>query len=110
MPPNNKPPTVEIVSPTNLSSHTAAYDPARKDFGAYIALSAVPGDPDGDATTVRWTSSTQGTLAAGPSATVWISTQGRDAIQPVITATVTDKWGAATSASVQIIVWIPSDT
>ncbi len=35
---------------------------------------------------------------------------GSDATQPVITATAVDQWGTSTSESIQIIVWIPSDT
>ncbi len=53
---------------------------------------------------------TQGALGTGESIVAFLSTGGYDASQPIITATATDIWGAATSVSVQIIVWIPSDT
>jgi len=109
-PEGNEPPEIEIVSPTPLSSHTAAYDADRSDFGAFVALSAITSDPNGDPVTVRWSSSTQGGLGTGESIVAWLSTGGYDASQPIITATATDQWGTATSVSVQIIVWIPSDT
>jgi serine-aspartate repeat-containing protein C/D/E len=109
-PEGNEPPEIEIVSPAALSAHTAAYDADRKDFGANVALSALASDPNGDAVTVTWSSSTQGSLGTGESIVAFLSTGGSDASQPVITATATDPWGAATAISVQIIVWIPSDT
>jgi hypothetical protein len=100
---------VEIISPEHLSAHTAAYNVDLEDFGAFVSLSSIASDEDGDAITVTWSSSATGPLGAGESIVAWISTQGSDASQPVITATATDQWGTATSASVQIIVWIPSD-
>jgi hypothetical protein len=109
-PEGNEPPEIEIVSPPALSAHTAAYDADRKDFGANVALSAIASDPNGDAVTVTWSSSTQGSLGTGESIVAFLSTGGSDASQPVITATATDQWGTATAISVQIIVWIPSDT
>jgi hypothetical protein len=109
-PEGNEPPEIEIVSPGALSSHTAAYDVTRKDFGANVALSSIASDPNGDTVTVTWSSSTQGFLGTGESIVAWLSTGKSDASQPVITATATDQWGTATSVSVQIIVWIPSDT
>jgi hypothetical protein len=109
-PEGNEPPEVEIVAPAALSSHTAAYDVALKDFGANVALSSIASDPNGDTVTVTWSSSTQGFLGTGESIVAWLSTGKSDASQPVITATATDQWGTATSVSVQIIVWIPSDT
>ena len=109
-PEGNEPPEIEIVSPAALSAHTAAYDADRKDWGANVALSAIASDPNGDVIIVTWSSSTQGFLGTGESIVAFLSTGGSDASQPVITATATDQWGAATSESVQIIVWIPSDT
>jgi hypothetical protein len=100
---------VEIISPEHLSAHTAAYNVDLEDFGAFVSLSSIASDEDGDAITVTWSSSATGPLGAGESIVAWMSTQGSDASQPVITATATDQWGTATSASVQIIVWIPSD-
>ena len=109
-PEGNEPPEIEIVSPAALSAHTAAYDADRKDFGANVALSAIASDRNGDELTVTWSSSTQGFLGTGESIVAFLSTGGSDASQPVITATAFDQWGATTSESVQIIVWIPSDT
>lgn len=98
------------MSPAALSSHTASYDATRKDFGANVVLSSIASDPNGDDVTVTWSSSTQGFLGTGESIVAWLSTGKSDASQPVITATATDQWGTASSESVQIIVWIPSDT
>ena len=110
VPEGNEPPTLDIISPTSLAAYTASYDADRDDFGANVSLSAVVSDPDGDDVTVTWSSSTQGGLGTGESIVVFLSTGGYDASQPIISATATDVWGAATSTSVQIIVWIPSDT
>ena len=110
IPAGNRPPTVEILAPAALSAHVATYDAARKDFGAYVELSASASDPDGDTFEIRWSANTEGSLGSGDTRTVWLSTKGSDAAQPVITATAVDQWGTSTSASVQVIVWIPSDT
>ncbi len=109
MPEDNEPPSLDIISPTSLAAYTASYDVDREDFGANVALSAVVSDPNGDAVTVTWSSSMQGALGAGESIVAFLSTGGFDAAQPIITATATDVWGTATSQSVQIIVWVPSD-
>ena len=108
-PEGNEPPNIEIVSPANLSAHEASYDEARKDNGANVSLAAIAADPNGDEVTVTWSSSTQGDLGTGDSIVAFLSTGGFDSSQPIITATATDQWGASTSVSVQIIVWIPSD-
>ncbi len=110
VPEDNEPPVLDMVAPASLAAYTASYDADRGDFGANVALSAVVSDPNGDPVTVTWSSSTQGALGTGESIVAFLSTGGYDASQPIITATATDIWGAATSVSVQIIVWIPSDT
>ncbi len=110
IPADNLPPTVEILAPANLSSHTAAYDAALGDFGTYLTLRATASDPNGDPVVIRWSASTEGGLGTGTEITAWFSTNGSDATQPIITATAVDRWGVTSSASVNIIVWIPSDT
>ena len=109
IPADNLPPTVEILAPAALSAHIAGYDVDRKDFGAYVTLSARASDPNGDTVQVRWSAPGWGSFGTGTSIVAWISTRGSDASQPIITATATDQWGVATAASTQIIVWIPSD-
>ena len=109
-PPGNRPPTVSISTPAHLSSHEAAYDPGTGRFGATITFSASAIDPDGDSITIRWFSSTEGALGSGATITATIHTQGSDSTQPFITARVTDRWGATSTATIQIIVWIPSGT
>ena len=106
----NRPPTVTITAPANLSSFPASFDPSRFDFGALVAFSAVADDPDGDEVTVTWSVSNLGVVGEGPEVTVWLSTFGSDTAQPVITAVARDPSGATASDSVQVIVWIPSDT
>ena len=110
IPAGNEPPTVTITAPAALSAHTAAYDTGQQDFGAYLTMSATAEDPNGDPFEIRWTANTEGFLGTGESITAWLSTRGSDATQPVITATAVDQWGTSTSDSIQIIVWIPSDT
>ncbi len=109
IPEGNVAPTVEILAPAALSTHIAAYDADRKDFGAYVTLSVRASDPNGDAVQIRWSAPGWGSFGTGTSIVAWISTRGSDASQPNITATATDQWGVATSTSVQVIVWIPSD-
>jgi hypothetical protein len=109
IPEDNLPPTVEILAPAALSAHIAGYDADRRDFGAYVTLSARASDPNGDTVQVRWSAPGWGSFGTGTSIVAWISTRGSDASQPNITATAIDQWGVETSASVQIIVWIPSD-
>ena len=110
IPADNEPPTVEITAPGALTAHVAAYDTDQEDFGAYLDLAATVADPNGDPVEVQWSASTQGFLGTGTSLTAWFSTRGSDATQPVITATAIDQWGTSSSQSIQIIVWIPSDT
>ena len=109
IPPDNKPPSVEIISPTNLSSHVAVLDDAGQRFGAAVSLSAVVSDPNGDDVSVQWFSSDEGALGTGESIVAILHTGQFDSAQPVITARATDQWGVTTEASVQILVWIPSD-
>jgi hypothetical protein len=101
---------VKIISPGNLSSHVASYDASTGRFGAAVSMSAVVTDPNGDTVSVRWYSSDEGFLGSGESIVATLYTGQFDSAQPRITARATDKWGATTEASVQIIVWIPSDT
>ena len=109
-PPGNHPPTVTISSPAHLSKHWASYDSGTGRFGAAITFSAAASDSDGDPIAVRWYSSIEGFLGSGTTVTATIHTQGSDSTQPFITARVTDQWGVATEAQIQIIVSIPSDT
>ncbi len=109
IPPDNKPPSIEIISPANLSSHIAVLNTTTQRFGAAVSLSAIVSDPDGDDLTVQWFSSDQGALGTGESIIATLSTGQFDSAQPVITARATDQWGVAAEASVHIIVWIPSD-
>ena len=93
-----------------MSPHEASYDVSRKDFGVVVSLVSQVSDANGDSVVVTWSSSVQGALGTGQSITVFLSTGGWDSSQPVITATAADVWGASSSSSVEIIVWIPSDT
>ena len=84
-------------------------DDSGQRFGAAVSLSAIVSDADGDDVTVKWFSSDEGALGTGESIIVTLRTGQFDSAQPVITARAIDQWGVATEASVQIIVWIPSD-
>ena len=109
-PEGNEPPTIQIAAPQHLSAHSASFDTERNDNGVIITFSATASDPNGDDFTVTWSSSVQGKLGTGESISVFISTGGFDASQPIITATATDQWGTSSTDSIQIIVSIPSDT
>lgn len=109
-PPNNEAPQVEITSPAHLSSHQAEFIQEENRFGATVSLAATVSDPDSDPFTVEWFSSHEGFLGTGESLTVVLHTGQFDSAQPRITARATDKWGAVAESSVQIVVWIPSDT
>jgi hypothetical protein len=101
---------VSISSPANLSQHKASYDATTGRFGAAITFTALANDTDGDPVTVQWYSSLEGYLGAGATLTATIYTQGSDSTQPFITARATDQWGVEATATIQIIVWIPSET
>jgi hypothetical protein len=72
-------------------------------------MSANAVDPDGDPVTIDWYSSLSGYLGTGESITASLTTIS-DSSQPFITARATDPFGATSEASIQIIVWVPSDT
>ena len=108
-PADNRPPDVSITSPGNLSSHVAAYDPESKTFRAVVSMSATATDPDGDHVKVDWYSSLSGYLGTGPYITASLVTV-YDSSQPYITAKATDEHGAVSEDTIQVIVWIPSDT
>ncbi len=97
------------MAPAHLSAHIASYDPATGWFSAPVAMAATVVDADGDATRVRWYSSIDGYLGTGESITARLRTI-YDSSQPFITAKVTDANGATSEDTIQIIVWIPSDT
>jgi hypothetical protein len=105
----NRPPTIEIVLPEDLSAHEARLDEDNDEYGANVAFSSVVSDANGDDITVTWSSSVQGMLGTGESIDAFISSDGSDASQPVITATATDGRGGSASDSIQILVLIPSD-
>ncbi len=103
-------PVVEIVSPEHLSSHEAVFDPATEEFGAQVSLSASIAQFDNDSVTVEWFSSEEGFLGAGETIIATIHTGQSDAAQPHITVRATDQQGMVGEATIQIIVFIPSDT
>jgi hypothetical protein len=106
---SNHSPEVSITSPGNLSSHIAAYDPESQQFRAVVSMSAAVSDPDGDPVTVEWYSSLSGYLGTGEFITASLITI-YDSSQPIITARATDEDGTSSEDTIQIIVWIPSDT
>jgi hypothetical protein len=108
-PSNNQAPTVEIISPTNLSSHVAVFDASTRRFGAAVSFSANVSDPNGDHVTVRWFSSDDGYLGTGEQIVAILHTGQSDSAQPRITARATDRWGATTVAFVHVSSWICSD-
>lgn len=104
----NAAPRVSITSPGSGSRYAATYNPADGSFGAVVSFSASVSDPEGDGYTIEWFSSLDGYLGSGASISARLRPRG-DASQPVITAVVTDVTGARGEASVQVVVWIPSD-
>lgn len=72
-------------------------------------MSAAVSDPDGDPVTVEWYSSLSGYLGTGEFITASLITI-YDSSQPIITARATDEHGTSSEDTIQIIVWIPSDT
>jgi hypothetical protein len=85
------------------------YDANTQRFGAAVSLSALVSDPNGDPVTVQWISSDEGYLGSGESIIAVLHTGLYDSAQPRITARVIDQWNTATEATIQVIVWIPSD-
>ena len=108
-PSDNRSPEVTVTAPGNLSSHLAAYDQDSLAFRADVSMSANAVDPDGDEVTIDWYSSLSGYLGTGESITASLVTIS-DSSQPFITARATDPYGATSEDTIQIIVWVPSDT
>jgi hypothetical protein len=108
-PPDNQPPSVTITSPGNLSSHVAAFDRESLAFKAVVSMSASASDPNGDPVTVDWYSSLSGYLGTGEYITASLITL-YDSSHPYIMARATDVYGAVSEHTIQVIVWVPSDT
>ena len=98
-----------IEAPTDQSSYQTSYDAESEDFAALVSLLAIASDADGDRIKVDWYSSLDGYLGSGPKTEARLVTR-YDSSQPIITARVTDEHGAIGEDSVQVIIWIPSDT
>jgi hypothetical protein len=78
-------------------------------FRAVVSMSAKATDPDGDPVAVDWYSSLSGYLGTGEFISASLTTI-HDSSQPFITARATDPYGATSEATIQVIVWVPSDT
>ncbi len=74
-----------------------------------VSMSATATDPDGDAVSIDWFSSLSGYLGTGEYITASLVTI-YDSSQPFITARATDEHGDTSEDTIQVIVWIPSDT
>ena len=109
-PSDNQAPSILITGPAHLSSHQAELNEAGTRFGATVTFTADASDPDGEEFTIEWFSDDEGFLGTGESLTVELHTIHGDSAQPTITARATDKWGTVSDDSIQIIIWIPSDT
>ena len=72
-------------------------------------MSATVSDLDSDPVNVEWYSSLSGYLGTGEFITASLVTM-YDSSQPYITARATDPYGAVSEDTIQVIVWIPSDT
>ena len=107
--PVNHPPSITITSPINLSRHEAVFDPLTSTFRAPVSMSAEISDPDGDDVTVDWFSSEGGYLGTGVSISASL-VSFVDSSQPFITAVATDARGAQGDYTIQVSVWVPSDT
>ncbi len=106
---DNSSPQIAITRPANLSSYTATYNPSTKSFSATVGFAAAATDPDGDPLTIEWYSSLDGYLGSGPAISAALQII-YDTAQPRITARVTDPSGAVAEDTVQVIIWIPSDS
>ncbi len=106
-PPRGRAPSISITAPGNLSRHQASYDAGLDAFAAQVSFSAIASDPEGGQVTIEWFSG-GAALGTGPNVTATMRTSG-DVSQLVVIARATDEEGNVAEASVQIIVWIPSD-
>ena len=78
-------------------------------FRAVVSMSATASDPDGDPVAIDWYSSLSGYLGTGEFITASLVTI-HDSSQPFITTRATDPYGATSEDTIQVIVWVPSDT
>lgn len=102
------PPKVSIATPKQASLHAATYNESAGWFVASVAMEAIVSDPDGNPVTVEWFSDVDGFLGSGKAIIAQMQPRG-DSSPAVVTARATDSTGAVASASVQIIIWVPSD-
>lgn len=101
-------PAVIISSPADLQTFVTSFNVGTNRYEATVNLSASVSDPDGDPTTVSWSSNVHGFLGFGTNLTVtlWIPA-GQTSSQPIITAVVSDADGSSQD-QVQIKLILPS--
>src|SRR5690606_19906098 len=98
-----RPPTVQITSPADLSTHLTQPDPDTNTFVADITFTASANDPDGDAiASYRWDSTVGGFIGNGNPVTAELAIpQGQTSSQPYISVVATDDTGLFSGAEIQ---------
>lgn len=100
---------IEIVSPRNASTLAAVIDRGDGSLAAAVRLSARVELPEGQTVTVAWASDIDGDLGDGSVLDVELSNDGNDVAGHQITATVTSSGGGRGTATVFVIVQVPSN-
>lgn len=100
---------IEIVNPRNASALSATIDRGDGTLAAPVRLTARVEIPEGQTVTVLWASDIDGELGEGSVLDAELSNDGQDVTGHQITASVTSSGGGRGTATVFVIVQVPSN-
>ncbi len=100
---------VVITAPAPLSTHAATVDLGNGNLAAPVRLAAESQAPAGETVTVAWSSDVDGLLGEGTSLEVELSNAGGDVTAHRITATATSSGGGESTATIEIVIQVPSN-
>lgn len=109
---STRPPTpisVEIVEPPALTAFVASVDQGDGILGAPVRLAASVEIPVGERVEVVWASHIDGELGTGSVVDALLSNGGLDVVEHQVTVTITSSGGGLGSATVRVIVQVPSN-
>ena len=100
---------IDIVAPQPLSIHFAITELPGGDLAAAVRLEARVEAPVGETVSIAWTSDIDGPLGVGSPLAAELSNGGSDVASHQVTATATSSGGSQGSATIELIVQVPSN-
>ena len=100
---------IDIVAPQPLSIHFAITELSGGNLVAPVRLEARVEAPAGETVSIAWTSDIDGPLGVGSPLEAELSNGGSDVASHQITATATSSAGSQGSATIELIVQVPSN-